>query len=210
LGVIYGFFSVALVLADIPLALELTRIGFNLKSDPQNPISNLFQYGSDEGFLFNFLKVLTVNWEVVLFAVGIAFCTIYIKVYYDDFIGSPLENLIKKSPESPKESYEELQEEVYQSNSEKYENNGKPEDDKPTADKIGAVRSRFNRLWWIRFVIKTLVLLILFTAILILGYFRYSVVVTQQKSEIKGISPTVIFFTYTILTLLFPIIELFS
>src|SRR6201988_4165057 len=107
LGAIYGFFALVLVLADIPLALGLTKRGFDLKADLESPISDLFAYGTAEGFWLHLFKVLTVNWEVVLFATGIAFCTIYIKIFYDDFIGVPLENLIKKASESPKADYEE-------------------------------------------------------------------------------------------------------
>lgn len=211
LGFIYGFFSIALILADIPLALELTKKGFNLKSDPNNPISNLFQYGTTDGFLYNFLQVLSVNWEVVLFAVGIAFCTIYIKIYYDDFIGVPLENLIKKSSESPREPYEDQHEEAPQSDNkretvESEELNKIDESDESNRrDEIrDEIRRRFNRLWWVRFGVKTFVLLLLFFTILVLGYFRYSVV---ASAKIQDIPPTIIFLTYSTLTILFPIIS---
>ena len=107
LGGIYGAVALVLVLADIPLALELTRRGFNLKSDPNNAISDLFLATTQDGFVSHFFRVLTSNWEVVVFATGVAFCTIYIKIFYDDFIGVPLENLIKKASESPTADYEE-------------------------------------------------------------------------------------------------------
>src|SRR5262249_35965970 len=110
LGFIYGFFALVLVLADIPLALELTKLGFNLKADPNNAISDLFVFNAPEGFFFHTIKILSANWEVVLFATGVAFCTIYIKIFYDDFVGVPLENLIKKASESPTADYEEFQE----------------------------------------------------------------------------------------------------
>lgn len=199
LGFIYGFFAVVLVLADIPLALELTKRGFNLKSDPESAISDLFAYGTQEGFVLHFLKVLTVNWEVVLFATGIAFCTIYIKIFYDDFIGVPLENLIKKASESPRADYEE----VYLVKTERSsEDRAANEEDQALAKK--KISDRFNRLWWWRFLVKLTVLLVLFSTILVLGYFRYSVVTAPS---IKDIAPPVIFLTYSLLTLIFPIIS---
>ena len=199
LGCIYGFFAVALVLADIPLALELTKRGFNLKADEESAISDLFAYGTDEGFFFHFLKVLTVNWEVVLFATGVAFCTIYIKIFYDDYIGVPLENLIKKASESPRAEYEELKQAETKPDV-------KPESvpDPQTPGDKKKVSDRFNRLWWVRFSVKLGVLLVLFSTILVLGYFRYSVV---SAPSVADISPKVIFLTYTLLTLIFPIIS---
>ena len=201
LGFVYGFFSIVLILADIPLALELTKRGFNLKSDPNNPISDLFQYGTNEGFLLHFFKVLTANWEVALFAIGIAFCTIYIKIFYDDFIGVPLENLIKKSSESPIADYEELHyddEEHYASEV------GSLEFQEISLAKREEVTRRFNRLWWWRFSVKCAVLMILLSSIVVLGYFRYSVTVAE---DVKAIPATVTFLTYSLLTLLFPIIS---
>ncbi|WP_315823901.1 hypothetical protein [Paraflavitalea speifideaquila] len=32
------------------------------------------------------------NWETVFTATGIALCTIYIKIYYDEFVGTPYAN----------------------------------------------------------------------------------------------------------------------
>jgi hypothetical protein len=209
LGVIYGFFSVVLVLADIPLALELTKRGLNLKSDPTSKISDLFAYGTPEGFTYHFLKVLTVNWEVVVFATGIAFCTIYIKVFYDDFIGSPLENLIKKTSESPRADYEE----IFLAESQ-HAATGPPAEDAQSAEKKTKVTDRFNRLWWVRFFVKLTVLAVLFLTILVLGYFRYSVVLLQDQNRdpaegvgVAATSPRVVFLTYTMLTLIFPIIS---
>ncbi|HXQ39353.1 MAG TPA: hypothetical protein VN843_35460, partial [Anaerolineales bacterium] len=66
------------------------------------------------------------------------------------------------------------------------------------------VNDRFNRLWWWRFSVKLLVLLILFSTILVLGYFRYSVVTAKTVAEVPR---QVTFLTYSLLTLIFPIIS---
>jgi hypothetical protein len=230
LGFIYGFFSLVLVLADIPLALELTKRGLNLKSDRNSRIADLFAYGTPEGFFNHTMKVLTDNWEVVLFATGIAFCTIYIKVFYDDFIGSPLENLIKKASESPRAEYEE----IFLAESKRgATNDGEPNDDESvTAEKRAQVTKRFNRLWWVRFGVKLTVLIVLFVTIVVLGYFRYSVVRLEAENQkqfavqlanqtaspntsqladnpvtIATTSPLVVFLTYSLLTLIFPIVS---
>ncbi len=209
LGFIYGFFSVVLVLADIPLALELTKRGLNLKSDPASKISDLFAYGTPEGFALHFFKVLTVNWEVVLFATGIAFCTIYIKVFYDDFVGAPLENLIKKASEAPTADYEE----IFLTESEDTETAPRAVAvDEEASERKTKVNDQFNQLWRRRFLVKLLVLAVLFLTILVLGYFRYSVVLMEDQSKSPGesvaaTSPRVVFLTYTLLTLIFPIIS---
>jgi len=203
LGFIYGFFSVVLVFADIPMALELSRRGFNLNAEEQSGIADLFAFGTQEGFVFHFVKVLTVNWEVVVLATGIAFCTIYIKIFYDDFIGVPLENLIKKASESPRADYEE----IYPAGTEdaSKEPSAKVDEDEEEASiKKKQITDRFNRLWWWRFFVKLTVLLVLFSTILVLGYFRYSVITSPR---IADISPAAIFLTYSLLTLIFPIIS---
>lgn len=212
LGVIYGFFSIVLVLADIPLALELTKRGLNLKSDPASKISDLFAYGTSEGFAYHFFKILTVNWEVVLFATGIAFCTIYIKVFYDDFLGVPLENLIKKASEAPTSEYEEI---TPSENDDQASVAPLKAVNEEALEKKTKVNDRFNRLWWWRFGVKLMVLLVLFSTIIVLGYFRYSVVLMEDLNRppddktvtIAATSPRVVFLTYSLLTLIFPIIS---
>lgn len=198
LGGIYGFFAVLLILADIPLALELTRQGFNLKTDPNNAIADLFVLNANEGFILHFLKVLASNWEVVFLATGIALCTIYIKIFYDDYIGIPLENLIKKASESPRADYEEVKQAEGDDDSTGEFVAGKetPVDKKKISDK-------FSRLWWVRFFVKLSVLLILLSTIAVLGGFRYYVVTTDSVTAAPGIT----FFTYLFLTLIFPIIS---
>jgi hypothetical protein len=84
LFVFYLVVAIALIIADIPPALKLIQEGFNLSesSDPDMTFPHLFSEG-------NFWKIIALNWETVTTAVGIAFCTVYIKIFYDDFIGTP-------------------------------------------------------------------------------------------------------------------------
>ena len=81
LGVFYCLVAFFLILADIPLAVELTKKGFDLKGITGDPYSEM-------PFLaYNPLKVIRSNWEVFVLAIGIALSTIYFKIYYDYLIG---------------------------------------------------------------------------------------------------------------------------
>lgn len=82
LAIIYLLFAVLLVFADIPLALKLTQAGFDLDLGENFIIQDLFKHP---------LGVFQENWEVILLAFGIALCTIYVKIFYDEFLGSPIE-----------------------------------------------------------------------------------------------------------------------
>jgi len=198
LGCIYGFVALVLVLADIPLALELTRDGFNLKMDLDNAIGDLFQFGTPDGF-FHFFRVLTSNWEVFFLATGVAFCTIYIKIFYDDFIGVPLENLLKKASEPPTTDYEEWN----LRKTERPANNGVADIPTEAFTDKKQITARFNRLWWCRFVVKLFILLTLLFTIGVLGTFRYQVIVAN------GIAPPTYttLFTFCLMTMIFPIIS---
>lgn len=198
LGVIYGFFSIVLVAADIPLALELTRRGFNLPTDPNNLIQSLFYFNPQEGFGPHFIRVVTGNWEVFLFATGVAFCTIYIKIFYDDFIGSPLENLIKKASESPRADYEEF----HLANDDQTPDNAVQAIPREPLNKKD-IDKDFHRLWRVRFRVKLGVLVGLLSTILVLGYFRSWAVGTA----VKDIPGWVTVPTFIMLTLIFPIIS---
>jgi hypothetical protein len=81
---LYLFFGIALIIADMPLALELIQKGFDLPVGPEEV--SLIHLPE------NFWGVVAGNWETVITAVGIALCTIYIKIYYDEFIGTPYAN----------------------------------------------------------------------------------------------------------------------
>lgn len=85
LGILYIVISLSLILADIPLALKLTQQGFDLDMDKENTVQMLFE---------NPWEVFTGNWEVFILAIGIALCAIFIKIYYDEFIGTPVDKVV--------------------------------------------------------------------------------------------------------------------
>lgn len=94
IGLLVG---ILLMLADIPLAVELIKTGFTLKGiepdlaqagyDPDK-LQALIEK-SDIRYLFHdFWPVFQANWEVFVTAIGISLCTILIKLYYDEEIGT--------------------------------------------------------------------------------------------------------------------------
>lgn len=83
LGWIYIFFALILIIADVPLALDLIHKGLQLPSVPGNN-SQIVNFLNDP------IQVFQNNWETFLTAIGIAFCTILIKIFYDHFMGISL------------------------------------------------------------------------------------------------------------------------
>lgn len=79
LALLYLVTAILLVFADIPLALKLTQQGFNL--DMGNP--DIREFFSDPFHTFQ------QNWEVFVLAFGIALCTIYIKIFWDETLERP-------------------------------------------------------------------------------------------------------------------------
>ncbi len=79
---LYLFFGLFLLLADIPLAVQLIQIGFKFINPQQAtyPIHNLISG--------QFWKVFEANWEVFITAIGISFCTIIIKIIYDEYMST--------------------------------------------------------------------------------------------------------------------------
>lgn len=84
---IYAAVALALIIADMPLALQLIQRGFNL---PGPGFEELFKPG-------NFLTTIAANWETSLTALGVALSTVYIKIFYDEFIGTPYANSLMTS-----------------------------------------------------------------------------------------------------------------
>lgn len=82
LFLIYSVVAIVLVAADLPLALKLIQNGFDLEGPG---FEELFTTG-------NFWNVIAANWETTVTATGIAFCTVYIKIFYDEFVGTPFGN----------------------------------------------------------------------------------------------------------------------
>ena len=85
LGVVYLFIAFVLILSDIPLALKLTQQGFDLDMDANHPVQALFERP---------WEVFQGNWEVFLLAIGIALCSVFVKIYYDEFISRPVDKVI--------------------------------------------------------------------------------------------------------------------
>ncbi|MEL6257128.1 MAG: hypothetical protein AAFR87_34355, partial [Bacteroidota bacterium] len=101
LGALYLIIAIFLILADIPLALKLTQIGFDLdlpaENDTQAQLINFFQEP---------IYVFVMNWEVFILAMGLAFCTIFIKSYYDEHVApSPKKRLRYKRAGVSEEEY---------------------------------------------------------------------------------------------------------
>jgi hypothetical protein len=136
LFIIYLVVAIALVLADMPLALKLIQKGFDIEGPG---FGELFEPGK-------FWSTIAANWETAITAVGIALCTVYIKIYYDEFVGTPYANRLMSFKKFLEENGIELHEET---------------------------QRKINREAVIKTVIKTLLVLITIVCIVVLARFRY-------------------------------------
>lgn len=114
LGVLYLVFAIFLLIADIPLSVELIRDGFALKTAENWPIDGKTEiptrgkivnrdstqseyYSIQLEHLFyspsNLFRVFFANWETFFTAFGIVITMLYIKVFYDEYILSSPGNL---------------------------------------------------------------------------------------------------------------------
>lgn len=75
----YLIVALALIAADLPLALKLIQKGFDI---PGTGFEELFMEGK-------FWDTMASNWETAVTALGIALCTVYIKIFYDEYVGTP-------------------------------------------------------------------------------------------------------------------------
>lgn len=101
LGVFYILLAILLILADVPLALKLTQLGFNLDIDISglHSIDKLFiisQECEEDNLWDHMWLVFSNNWEVFILAFGVAICTVYIKIFYEDFIGYPIDKSVRQ------------------------------------------------------------------------------------------------------------------
>ncbi|MCO6491787.1 MAG: hypothetical protein J5I98_25455 [Phaeodactylibacter sp.] len=102
LAYFYIIIALLLIIADVPLALKLTQYGFNLYTDNgDHSIDHFFtlQQGClsmDESFFKHIWLVFANNWEVFILAFGIALCTVYFKIFYDDFVGYPVDKAARQ------------------------------------------------------------------------------------------------------------------
>jgi hypothetical protein len=167
LFLIYTVVALALIIADMPLALDLIQKGFNF---PGEGYEHLFQPGK-------FLTVLKENWETSVTALGVALCTVYIKICYDEFIGTPYANKLMTSKMFLKENNIEA--------------------DGEHSDRIAKENNLKN-------TIKVIILLITITAILFLAFFRIE---TAKEYNNENFSDTPwAHIAFVSITLLFPIV----
>jgi len=100
LAVIYILVAGLLLLADIPLALMVTQLIFDLAPpDKYHDITYLlFRPENDlcNGLLPHFWRVVTGNWQVTIMTVGVALCAIYFKIFYDDSMGYSVDKSIRQ------------------------------------------------------------------------------------------------------------------
>ncbi|MDX2249181.1 MAG: hypothetical protein SF052_20505 [Bacteroidia bacterium] len=104
LMIIYISCAILLVVSDIPLALELTKDGFGLGKTEEESLElvKLFDPLQDEKSSLNqFWDVIRANWEVALMSLGVALFTVYIKVFWDEFVGSPVQNTVRQYHQLP-------------------------------------------------------------------------------------------------------------
>lgn len=100
LALIYILVAGLLLLADIPLALMVTQLIFDVAPpDKYHDITYLlFRPENDlcNGLLPHFWRVVTGNWQVTIMTVGISLCAIYFKIFYDDFMGYSVDKSIRQ------------------------------------------------------------------------------------------------------------------
>jgi Mor family transcriptional regulator len=100
LAFIYILVAGLLLLADIPLALMVTQLIFDLAPpDKYHDITYLLYRPTDDvcnGLFSHFWKVVTGNWQVTIMTVGVALCAIYFKIFYDDSMGYSVDKSIRQ------------------------------------------------------------------------------------------------------------------
>lgn len=167
LGLLYLPISIFLILADIPLALKLTQEGFNLDLSEDAKIKDL---------MTNFYGVIAQNWEVFILSLGIALCTIYIKILYDEYLASPLSKTILKYRRIPNIPSSEIEEH----------------------------KEKLNKELRIRKIVSVVVLAFLLLTIIFLGFFRY--VNDPALQDSGGGKAIITLITFILITLIFPVI----
>lgn len=100
LATIYTLFAALLLLADIPLALMVTQLIFDLAPpDKWHDITYLLYQPKNDpcgGLFQHFWKVVTGNWQVTIMTIGVALCAIYFKIFYDDSMGYSVDKSIRQ------------------------------------------------------------------------------------------------------------------
>ncbi|MBL7731948.1 MAG: hypothetical protein JNM88_12275 [Chitinophagaceae bacterium] len=152
---IYFIVALILIMADIPFALTLIQKGLGLSTGPE-------KYSFPQLFMNNKLQnVLAYSWETVITALGVAMCTIYIKIYYDEFIGTPYANRLmvfrRFIEENGFQNTKELEEEINK--------------EKKAKDR------------W-----KTGIFFFTILSILMLALFRYSIIVKHSLIDVTSLT----------------------
>lgn len=84
LGTFYLLIAFGIVLADIPLAVDVAEDGFGLAGTSEDAYSIEFLFTN------RFTEVIARNWQPLGLALGIALSAFYVKVFYDEFVGWPI------------------------------------------------------------------------------------------------------------------------
>lgn len=150
--------GLVLVAADIPLSIKLFEIGFDF----------------------------TNTWESFLPAIGVSFCTVFIKIYYDYYIGEKYgSSLIIQA------KYKSLHQKI-------------SIDEEHLKDKIK--REQQSKRWW-----HNGILVLTVSGIVILGFFRVASAKLQgfdfSKDQQEGMPALLYALTFIFLTLIFPVIS---
>lgn len=87
-GIFYILLGIVLNFADIPISLVTLKKGLHIEGptlNNANSITKLFLLPKDDtGGLWEHVKnVLLANWELILLAVGISICSVFVKIFYD-------------------------------------------------------------------------------------------------------------------------------
>ncbi|MFN0190229.1 MAG: hypothetical protein ACKVQV_16140 [Bacteroidia bacterium] len=162
---LYFGFAIFLIVADVPLAKSLTEKGFDL----------------EVGSLGSWLLTL-----------GVAFCAVYIKIYYDDYVATSIGHFtsqFKKIPgvigDKERQSGDENDDEDPQhaAKSEKGGFSSKSEEEEYEKRKRNEVLAA-KAEYWMKFCIKTLILYLTLRTIWILGAFRYQNISNPERDII--------------------------
>jgi hypothetical protein len=97
----YLITATLILLADIPLGLMVTQYIFDVPPpDRYHDITQLFlpcySNQSCSGFWSHASKVMSGNWQVFLMTIGVALSAVYVKVFYDELMGHPVDKEVRQ------------------------------------------------------------------------------------------------------------------
>lgn len=187
LGWFYVIIGVLLIFADIPLALMATQFGFGIDyaSITEHEVNNLFTLGercndAGENIVSHLLMVFAANWQVFLLTIGVAMCTIYIKIFYDDFMGFPADKAVRQFK-------------VLSFN----KHMGEFSD-----DEFKEIKKKYN----IRLIAKGAILLLTLATIITMGFFRakdgHNPALPEELRQSSALATTV----FILIAILFPVV----